>query len=72
MTCRAGVEDMGDTPVMSALSDNGMHKPASRYVSSPQLQKQQREQCRNMSCRQARDARSRGAKRSGWRRVQTI
>lgn len=51
MTCRAGAEDMGDTPVMSALSDNGMHK----------LQKQQREQCRNMSCRQARDARSRGA-----------
>lgn len=34
MTCSAGIEDMGDTPVMSALSDNGMHEPASCYVSS--------------------------------------
>lgn len=34
VTCFAGIEDMGDTPVMSALWDNGMHKPASCYVSS--------------------------------------
>lgn len=34
VTCFAGIEDMGDSPVMSALWDNGMHKPASCYVSS--------------------------------------
>jgi len=34
VTCFAGIEDMGDTPVMSALRDNGMHKPTSCYVSS--------------------------------------
>lgn len=34
VTCFAGIEDMGDTPVMSALWDNGMHKTASCYVSS--------------------------------------
>lgn len=34
VTCFAGIEDMGDTPVMSALWDNGMHEPTSCYVSS--------------------------------------
>lgn len=63
VTCFAGIEDMGDTPVMSALWDNGMHKTASCYVSSlsSRGQKQQQEQCRNMSCRQAREAHACGA-----------
>lgn len=34
VTCFAGIEDMGDTPVMSALWDNGMHESALCYVSS--------------------------------------
>ena len=34
VTRPAGIGDMGDTPVMSALWDNGMHRPASCYVSS--------------------------------------
>lgn len=51
VTCFAGIGDMGDTPVMSALWDNGMHEPSSRYVSS--LSSRGTEQCRNMSCRQA-------------------
>lgn len=41
LTCRAAMEDMGDTPVMTALSDNGMNKPTSRYVPSPQVQRRQ-------------------------------
>lgn len=41
MTCCAAVEDMGDTPVMTALSDNGMNKPTSRYVPSPRVQGRQ-------------------------------
>lgn len=41
MTCPAATEDMGDTPVMTALSDNGMNKPTSRHVPSPQVQRRQ-------------------------------
>lgn len=60
MTCRAAIEDMGDTPVMTALSDNGMNKPTSRYV-PPHLgsgdgeEENSAETCR---VRQTRDARS--------------
>lgn len=34
MTCFASIEDTGDTPVMSALGDNGMHETAPCYVFS--------------------------------------
>lgn len=63
VTCFAGIEDMGDTPVMSALWDNGMHKPASCYVSS--LSSRGRNSNKNNAetcqCRQAWDAHACGA-----------
>lgn len=63
VTCFAGIEDMGDTPVMSALWDNGMHKPASCYVSSLSSRGRNSNKNNAETCqrRQARDAHACGA-----------